>query len=340
MATTPSKTKRTKPLDLVLAGGGVKGIGLVGAVVRLMEAGYRPNRIAGTSAGSIVGSIVAAAAKANTVGPQDIRDLVLSLDYGKFCDPGPIERVPLLGPAWAILQGNGVYKGDYVRDFVAGQLRSLGVETFGDLRLDDRQVPAERRYRLVVTATDVTRGQLVRLPWDYRSVYGLDPDEQSVADAVRASMSIPFLFRPARLTSAAGLESTLLDGGLLSNYPIDSLDRLDSKPPRWPTLGVTLLPNLPAGNDKVVPGLAPLRLFGGPHLLEDVITTVLVGRDQAYLNQPWVSARTIRVDSGDVGVLDFDITNPEIDALYLKGYDAATKFLAGWDETAYSQRFR
>ena len=340
MATTPSKTKRTKPLDLVLAGGGVKGIGLVGAVVRLMEAGYRPNRIAGTSAGSIVGSIVAAAAKANTVGPQDIRDLVLSLDYGKFCDPGPIERVPLLGPAWAILQGNGVYKGDYVRDFVAGQLRSLGVETFGDLRLDDRQVPAERRYRLVVTATDVTRGQLVRLPWDYRSVYGLDPDEQSVADAVRASMSIPFLFRPARLTSAAGLESTLLDGGLLSNYPIDSLDRLDGKPPRWPTLGVTLLPNLPAGNDKVVPGLAPLRVFGGPHLLEDVITTVLVGRDQAYLNQPWVSARTIRVDSGDVGVLDFDITNPEIDALYLKGYDAATKFLAGWDETAYSQRFR
>jgi NTE family protein len=324
----------------VLAGGGVKGIGLVGAVVRLMEAGYRANRIAGTSAGSIVGSIVAAAAKSNTLGPHDIRDLVLSLDYGKFLDPGPIERVPLLGPAWAILQGNGVYKGDYVHDFVAAQLKGLGVETFGDLRLDDRQVPDDRRYRLVVTATDVTRGQLVRLPWDYRSVYGLDPDEQSVADAVRASMSIPFLFRPVRLTSAAGLESTLLDGGLLSNYPIDSLDRLDGKPPRWPTLGVTVLPNLPAGNDKVVPGLAPLRVFGGPHLLEDVITTVLVGRDQAYLSQPWVSARTIRVDSGDVGVLDFDITDPEIDALYLKGYDAATTFLTGWDEAAYRQHFR
>jgi NTE family protein len=335
-----SKTKRTKPLDLVLAGGGVKGIGLVGAVVRLMEAGYRANRIAGTSAGSIVGSIVAAAAKTSTVGPQDIRDLVLSLDYGKFLDPGPIERVPLLGPAWAILQGNGVYKGDYVLDFVAAHLKSLGVETFGDLRLDDDQVPEDRRFRLVVTATDVTRGQLVRLPWDYRGVYGLDPDEQSVAEAVRASMSIPFLFRPVRLKSAAGLESTLLDGGLLSNYPIDSLDRLDGKPPRWPTLGVTVLPNLPAGNDKVVPGLAPLRVFGGPHLLEDVITTVLVGRDQAYLSQPWVSARTIRVDSGDVGVLDFDITDPEIDALYLKGYDAATKFLSGWDEAAYRQHFR
>jgi NTE family protein len=326
MVTRTSKTTRTRPLDLVLAGGGVKGIGLVGAVVRLMEAGYRPNRIAGTSAGSAV--------------PQDIRDLVLSLDYSKFLDPGPIERVPLLGPAWAILQGNGVYRGDYIRDFVAGQLKSLGVETFGDLRLNDDQVPEERRYRLVVTATDVTRGQLVRLPWDYRGVYGLDPDEQPVADAVRASMSIPFLFRPIRLTSATGLESTLLDGGLLSNYPIDTFDRLDGMPPRWPTLGVTLLPNLPAGNDKVVPGLAPLRVFGGPHLLEDVITTVLVGRDQTYLNQPWVSARTIRVDSGAVGVLDFDITESEVNALYLKGYDAATKFLNGWDEGSYRALFR
>ena len=330
----------TRPIDLVLAGGGVKGIGLVGAVVALLEAGYRPNRVAGTSAGSIVGSLLAAAAKTNTFGPQQIRDLVLSLDYKKFLDRGPIERVPLLGPAWAILQGNGVYKGDYVHDFIAAQLRTLGVQTFGDLRLDDDQLPPERRYRLVVTATDVIRGQLVRLPWDYRAVYGLDPDEQSVADAVRASMSIPFLFRPVTLTSTAGLKSTLVDGGLLSNYPIDTLDRLDGMPPRWPTLGVTVLPNLPEGNDNVVPGLAPLRVFGGPHLLEDVISTVLVGRDQTYLNEPWVSARTIRVDTGTVGVLDFDVTKAEVDALYRKGHDAAMTFLRGWDEEAYRQRFR
>ena len=85
----------------------------------------------------------------------------------------------------------------------------------------------------------------------------------------------------------------------MSNFPIDSLDRTDGKPPRWPSFGVTLLPNLPDGNDKVIPALAPLRLLGAPHLLEDVITTVLVGRDQAYLNQPWVDARAIRVDSTD-----------------------------------------
>jgi NTE family protein len=332
-------TPTTKPIDLVLAGGGVKGIGLAGAVVKLMEAGYRAYRVAGSSAGSIVGSIVAAAAKFDQLTPQEVRDLTLNIDYGKFLDPGPVERVPLLGPAWAILQGTGMYQGDYAHKFIADQLRDLGVSTFGDLRLDDDTLPEEQRYRLVVTTADVTTGQLVRLPWDCRRLYGLDPDELPVADAVRASMSIPFFFRPVTITSATGRKSTLVDGGLLSNYPIDSLDRTDGKMPRWPTLGVTLLPDLPENNDKVIPALAPLRLFGGPSLLEDVITTILVGRDQAYLNLPWVSARTIRVDSTNFGVLDFHISRSEIDALYARGYDAATTFLSTWDERAYLERF-
>lgn len=72
----------------------------------------------------------------------------------------------------------------------------------------------ERRYRLVVTAADVTTGQLVGLPWYYRRVYGLDPDEQPVADAVRTAPSIPFFCRPVPLTAANGLTSTLVDGGL------------------------------------------------------------------------------------------------------------------------------
>ncbi|PBJ34914.1 phospholipase, partial [Mycobacterium avium subsp. hominissuis] len=35
-----SKTEPAKPVDLVLSGGGVKFIGLVGAIVALMDAGY------------------------------------------------------------------------------------------------------------------------------------------------------------------------------------------------------------------------------------------------------------------------------------------------------------
>ncbi|OBI49738.1 phospholipase [Mycobacterium kyorinense] len=325
--------------DLVLSGGGVKGIGLAGAIVALMDAGYQVPRVSGTSAGSVVGAILAAGADQLT--PADVKNLAMTLPYRKFLDPGPIEKIPVLGPAWGLLSEEGVYKGDFAHDWIRGQLKDLGVNTFGDLALDDDTLPPERRYRLVVTVADVTTGQLVRLPWDYRRLYGLDPDEQSVADAVRASMSIPFFFHTVKLTSAEGLTSTLVDGGVLSNFPIDSFDRPDGKPPRWPTFGITLLPNLPQDNAKVIPALAPLHwLGGGPTLLESLITTMIVGRDQAYLNQPWVSARAIRVDSTDVGFLDFDISDPQKEELYQRGYDAAAAFLSTWSWAEYRKRFR
>jgi NTE family protein len=147
----------------------------------------------------------------------------------------------------------------------------------------------------------------VRLPWDYRRIYGLDPDEQPVADAVRASMSIPFLFRPVTLTSTAGVESTLVDGGLLSNFPIDSLNRIDRKKPRWLTFGVTVVPSAPHLNKRVIAALQAADIGAAPLLL-NVVTTTLFGHDQAYLNQPWVGRRAIRVNTGDVGFLDFDIS--------------------------------
>lgn len=329
--------------DLVLSGGGVKGVGLVGAVVALMDAGYSVQRISGTSAGSIVGAVVAAAVQSGRLTGAQVKDIALQLDYSRFTDPAGLERVPFIGPSLALLRGSGIYQGDYARDWVEAQLAALGVSTFGDLAIDDDQLPPEQRYRLVVTVSDVTNGLLVRLPWDYQRVYGLDPDEQSVADAVRASMSIPFFFSPVTMTSTAGLTSTLMDGGLLSNFPIDSLDRTDGKTPRWPSFGVTVLPNLPQGNDRLIPALDQLRILGRlgpPRVLEDVITTVLVGRDQAYLNQPWVSARAIRVDSTDVGFLDFDISDAGVEALYAKGYSAAQEFLSTWNWAEYRRRFR
>ena len=66
------------------------------------------------------------------------------------------------------------------------------------------------------------------------------------------------------------------------------------------------------------------RLFDWPQptalrLLEQLLTTMVVGRDQAYLNRPWVRARTIHVSAGEVGLLDFGITQARRDALYAAG---------------------
>jgi NTE family protein len=208
------------------------------------------------------------------------------------------------------------------------------------LAVGDDDLPEERRYKLVVTVADVTTRQLVRLPWDYRRVYGLDPDDQPVADAVRASMAIPFVFRPATVTSRTGLRSTLVDGGLLSNFPIDSLDRTDGKDPRWPTFGITVMPSRSAGDRAINPMLRLLQLIGAPPLLEGVVATTLFGRDHAYLNQPWVAARTVEVDAGDVGLLDFDLSKHDTEALYAKGYGAAQEFLSRWDWADYLKQFR
>ncbi len=250
-----------------------------------------------------------------------------------------------MGPALAFLGGQGLYQGEWLHSWVEEELAALGVRTFGDLRIDDPALPRSQRYSLVVTCSDLTLGQLVRLPWDYRSVYGLDPDRQSVADAVRASMAIPFLFKPTTLTNPrTDVTSTLVDGGLLSNFPIDSLDRTDGREPAFPTFGVTITTAPKPGiGDRValfhsrwfdIPQPAPLRL------LEQLITTMLLGRDQAVLNQPWVAARTIHIDAGAVGLLDFGISPERARALYDTGYAQAAEFLEQFDWRAYKRRFR
>jgi NTE family protein len=241
-----------------------------------------------------------------------------------------------------LLLDDGVYEGDAVREWVGNVLADeCGVETFGDLAIDDpgTSLPPEQQYKLVVTATDVTRGQLVRFPWDYRVTYGLDPDAQLVADAVRASMSIPFFYEPTTITSADGARSTLVDGGVLSNFPIDLFDRTDGRPPRWPTFGIKLLPELPAEAAKRIPVLGLVRR-GPAALAARIAMTAVVGHDQAHLAKPWVSARTIRVDTQGVNAVDFGLSHDQVEHLYAGGRAAAERFLATWDWEDYLARFR
>jgi NTE family protein len=331
------KAGQPKPVDLVLSGGGVKFIGLVGAVVALMDRGYSIKRVSGVSAGSVVAAILAAGSNDGQLTGEEVKELAFSVPLGKWRDAGP---VPYLGAAWGLLRETSMYRGDVAHDWIRSELKNLGVSSFGDLMLDEDHLVEGQRSKLVVTVADLTAAQLVRLPWDYRRLYGLDPDDQFVADAVRASMAIPFFYRPVKLTGASGATSTLVDGGVLSNFPIDTFDRPDRKPPRWPTFGITVLPRPSEGIDAVMPALKPLRFFEQTALLESLLTTMLSGHDQAHLSHPWVSARAIVVESTNVGVLDFDAPRGRLDELYDNGYAAAQAFLSTWDWPAYLDRFR
>lgn len=326
-------TAEPKKADLVLGGGGVKGIGHVGALAVLEEHGYKFQRTAGTSAGAIVGSLVAAGMPA-----QDMLELLGSLDFKRFRDRGMLCKVPLFGPPLAVVLQNGIYEGDAVREWLKKELENAGITTFAKLKIRDSKssLPADESYELVVMATDLTRGELVRLPWDYHR-YGLDPDKQLVADAVRASISIPFFFKPVTIPDKGqalpldGMQSLLVDGGVLSNFPIDAFDRVDGEPPRWPTFGVTLIPRLPRGNEKVLP-LHGLLRHGPTTLLESLITTMIVGHDQGQLAKPWIAARAMEVDTNKFGIVDFELSRADQLELYRNGRGTAVDFLARWHE--------
>ena len=293
--------------DLVLEGGGVKGLGTAGAVMGLLDAGWTFPRVAGTSVGALAAAFAAAGADSG-----DFRDVLGRLDLRKI----PDRRVPLplISEGISLALTRGAYAGDWIHRWLSRELDALGVRTFADLRRDDPDddpalTTPDHRYRLVVMATDVTNGRLLRLPWDYAK-FGLDPDEQLVADAVRMSLSIPFYFEPCTLRNpVTGVEATIVDGGVLSNFAIEIFDRTDGRKPRWPTFGVRLLPDLPAGLGDLVPFFG-LPMFPAVRLLEQVVATALVGRDQTHLERPGVRERTMTVDTAGTAITEFGIGSP------------------------------
>ncbi|OIN79837.1 hypothetical protein BST29_23715 [Mycobacterium malmoense] len=297
--------------DLVCEGGGVRGIGLVGAVDALAQAGYRFPRVAGTSAGAIVASLVAALQVAGEPLTR-LADVMRAIDYRKFLDRSLIGRVPLIGGGLSLLVSDGVYRGAYLERLLAGLLGDLGVRTFGDLRTGEE---AEQfAWSLVVTASDLSRRRLVRIPWDLGS-YGIDPDGFSVARAVHASAAIPYVFEPVRPGGA-----TWVDGGLLSDFPVELFDRPE---PRWPTFGIRL---------SARPGIPPTHPVHGPVSLGiAAIETLVSNQDNAYIDDPCTVRRTIFVPAEEVSPIDFDITAEQREALYQRGLHAGQEFLKTWD---------
>jgi len=311
--------------DLVLEGGGVKGIGLVGAVLTMSEKGYVFPRVAGTSAGAIVASLIAAHQVAGKP-LSNLETIMNTVDYQKFQDEGPIEqRTGTPGEIMALILHMGIAKGDFLVEWLGNILADLGVHTFADLAISDSDdpgsgLPADQRFRLVVHTSDISRGALVRLPWDC-AYYGLDPSTMRVVDAVRASMSIPFFFRPVSISTPAG-KVTWVDGGMLSNFPITVFDRSDGTTPRWPTWGIKLSAR-PDGVQVDRPAGSDLQLA------LSCLQTLVSGWDRYHLDSENVSARTVFVDTASISATNFGISEQEQSQLFASGRAAGEYFLAG-----------
>lgn len=317
-----SSVAAKRNVDLVLEGGGVRGIALLGAIDELVAAGYYFPRIAGTSCGAIIGALVAAYQQAG----RPIGELVTAMDevdYPQFAAEPALQRAfGPLGDGAALLLRDGMHSGDYLAEWLTPLLADVGVRTFADLRIDDDPIGGladYQRYKLVVNVSDVSRRVLVRLPWDYDQ-YGLDADGQSVVAAVRASMSVPFYFTPVQVDTPRGTV-TWVDGGLLSNFPVRMFDRADGAAERWPTWGIKLSAR-PSTAAPDVPVHSPLELALG------CLKTSLDQEANRYrLADEGITKHTIYVDTSGVDSLDFNLDQRTRDRLLQAGRDATRTFL-------------
>ncbi|WP_284982360.1 patatin-like phospholipase family protein [Arthrobacter sp. efr-133-TYG-118] len=311
---------------MVLEGGGVKGAALVGSLNALENHGYAFKRIAGTSAGAIVGSMLAAG-----MTPAKIK-LAMEEDFRQFQDVARVfKHAEGAGEAFGLLFKEGMFLGNRLHEWITKKLSDNGVKTWADLRDEDAEsaLPPERRYKLVVIVSDVSQGRMLRLPWDYKELLGVDPDEQPVADAVRASASIPFFFRPFKLpvggVFAKNGDILCVDGGMLSNFPVDIFDRDDGKDPRWPTFGIKLSANAALADEQWAPTANNLEFS------KSLLSTMMGAHDRAHVDDhPGVQKRTIFVDTTGFKATDFELTGPQKVELYTSGWTSAQKFLKGW----------
>src|SRR5258706_15322326 len=163
----------------------------------------------------------------------ELKKILMSTDFKSFKDASQWR----IGQFVNLVRRNGVFKGDEFYKYIKHLLAEKGINTFKDLR--DPNAEGNRfTYRFQCMASYITSGSLLSLPADLPE-YGLDPDEFEVAMAVRMSMSIPFFFKPVYLENKLansewdGKKHMIVDGGMISNYPILIWGSEDE--PGWPT---------------------------------------------------------------------------------------------------------
>jgi NTE family protein len=308
--------------DAIFEGGGVKAFGMLGALYEAERRGYQWVNVAGSSAGAIIAALVAAGYSA-----IEIKDLFWELDFKYFKDVDWIGRIPFVGNALNLWFKHGLYMGNHLENLLRDLLAIKGVVTFKDLVQKEFDTGHIRHYKLVVTATDVTRRKLLRLPYDFKD-YGIDPDSMEVCKAVRMSSSLPFFFEPCRVLSNNSKNNQeiiyLIDGGVLSNFPVWVFD--DDDVPLWPTFGFKIVED--AETD-------PSRINNPFDLFKAILSTMLEAHDKIHESNLKSKLRTISIPSLGIKTTDFDTINKQKDALFNSGVQAAVSFFDGWNFEAF-----
>lgn len=202
---------RAQKVGLVLSGGGAKGMTHIGIIRALEENNIPIDYIAGTSMGAIIGSLYAMG-----YSPDDMEALLRSPDFKRWYS-GEVESQ---------------YEYYFKQNRPTPEFASIRF-AFGDsLHTKPQIIPTNLvnpiQMNLVFVqlfgqATAACRGNFNNLFVPFRciasDVYNKQPlvmREGDLGDAVRASMSFPFVFKPIEINGVLAY-----DGGIYNNFPTD-----------------------------------------------------------------------------------------------------------------------
>ena len=287
--------------NLVFEGGGVRGIAYGGALEALAKGALLPNiqRVAGTSAGAITACLVALKYSA-----VEISQIIAHMDLASFEDK---ER------EFRRMQDFGLYEGQVFLDWLSERIADSPVGqgkadlTFGEL--------VERQgMELKVYATDLFTQSL-------KEFSPVATPTVPIAEAVRASMSIPLYFDAWQFSHNNPDDHFYVDGGVLYNYPIGAFDDLQKGQVSSETLGFQL---------ENVSGQEVYTPFEHGDLgkyTRSLLETLMYTQDVALKRSALDLARTIHIDHLGVGATDFEIDNPTKNKLIQSGWDTTLAFL-------------
>ncbi len=203
-ATSVKKRPRPK-VGVVLCGGGAKGFSQIPILKAIDEVGIPIDYIGGTSIGSIMGALYAIG-----YDPDVMEQLVRNQDWNKVI----YDRIPpVLMPV-----EQKMYERQYLATFpiLNNKLKvksSLVDGVYVNLLMSKLMLPASNVHdfnKLPVPfyciATDVEHA------CQYEMTKG------NLARSVRASMSIPFFFKPVAMD-----DKLLIDGGMVNNFPVRNM---------------------------------------------------------------------------------------------------------------------
>ena len=264
--------------------------------------------------------------------------------------------------------GFGLNDGDVFHEWVKkALLEKQQVKNLDDLKTNFNQLPDDlyldttashrtiteekpQTPRLTIIANDVTTNNKIEFPkmWD---LYFDATKEVHPADFVRASMSIPIFFETFTLDTKPNNINAwnthlnwgtanqncipdkvfFVDGGSLSNFPINIFYNPNYSVPRMPTLGIRLI-------DKKIAKIENCKSileFGG-----NIIQSMKLSSDKEFLNKNQSYNMGIGyVEIGEtLSWLNFYMNEAEKEELFKIGAKAALDFLRTFDWDDYKNK--